>query len=254
MQAAIRSNPMCNTVLRLSGACTAVENLPVEDACIPWLPAGWSEDATCAIKNAVALALWVHDPLYRTATPAVQCAMEADETTSLLTGCDAAWRAHGGRARGWVRKHLEEELRGHAEFTWASMRTSRRRAHLLDYICVVKNIRVALWWPDHKSMTVFPVAGGVTNASIIQLNCASKRVLVGPQGHCMPSRDWPTMTSQVKGFTWTPPPTVSNSLTVPQLQDALRAADAPMPMTKGASRAALWTQLQWHRLVTALRA
>jgi hypothetical protein len=76
---------------------------------LPWLP-DFTEDTTFVISDAVSLALWIRDPLFRTATPSVRRAMEKEEAAFLLHSSEVAWKEKGGKARGWVRKHLEEDL------------------------------------------------------------------------------------------------------------------------------------------------
>lgn len=258
MQAAILANPQRGTGLGLSGASGAVATMPAEES-VPWLPAGWSEDTTLTIADAVSFALWIREPLYRTATSTVRRAMESEEASALLNASEAAWKEHNGRVRGWVRKHLEEDLRqrsGGAEpapDAWETVRTARRAALLLDYVCVMRGLRVAIWWPEHKAVSIFPAAGGVpAGTPLVQLNALTGRVMVGPQGATMVATEWPALYVRAVDMTWTPALSVASmgTMTVAQIQEALQAI-APDAERSG-GRQVLWNRLQWHRLLAAL--
>jgi hypothetical protein len=256
MQAAILANAQRGTGLGLRGASGAVAAMPAEEA-VPWLPAGWTEDTTLTIADAVSFALWIRDPLYRTATPTVRRAMESEEASALLNASEAAWKEHNGRVRGWVRKHLDEDLRQRsggvdpAPDAWEAVRTARRAALLLDYVCVMRGLRVAIWWPEHKTVSIFPAAGGVpAGTPLVQLNALSGRVLVGSQGATMVATAWPALSVQAAEFSWAPPLTVGGTMTVAQIQEALQAI-APDAERSG-GRVVLWNRLHWHRLMAAL--
>jgi hypothetical protein len=254
MQAAILTNQHRGVGLGLTGAGGAVAVMPTEDTRVLWLPAGWTEDTTLTVSDAVSFALWIREPLYRTATPSVRRAMESEEATTLLNASEAAWKEKGGRVRGWVRKHLDEDLRQRSggvdpvPDAWENVRTARRAAQLLDYVCVMRELRLALWWPEHKIVSVFPAAGGVpAGTPVVQINCLSGRVLMGPQGFTMPPTAWPALSVHAAEFTWTPPQTVGGSMTVAQILEAL-----PPDAERSGGRMVLWNRLHWHRLITAL--
>jgi hypothetical protein len=221
--------------------------MPTKEKTLSWLP-GWSEDASCTVADPVALVLWILDPLYRTATPAIRRGMEMEEAASLLHTSEASWKEKNGRVRGWVRKHLEEDLRDRAAGgepspdAWASPSTLKRAALLLDYICIMKSIRVGLWWPEQKVTTVFPMTGLDASIPIVQVNCMTGCILFGPEGFKLKAADWPTLRLSTD-IQWTPPlsaPSIG-SQTVAQIQERLAILKPGMP-NKG-SRSALWTYL-----------
>jgi len=258
MQAAILANPQRGMGLGLSGASGAVATMPAEES-VSWLPAGWSEDTTQTIADAVSFALWIREPLYRTATPAVRRAMESEEASALLNASETTWKEQNGRVRGWVRKHLEEDLRQRsggaapAPDAWEAVRTARRAALLLDYVCVMRGLRVAIWWPEHKTVSIFPAAGGVpADTPLVQLNALSGRVLMGPNGATMVATEWPALCGRAVDMTWTPALSVASmgTMTVAQIQEALQAISPDAERSGG--RQVLWNRLHWHRLLAAL--
>lgn len=264
MVAAIQANPKRDTSLGLDGAATAVAALPSDSPALEWLGGGWTEDTTLTVPDAVSFALWVRDPLYRTASVGVRRAMEAEEATALLNASETAWRDHNGRVRGWVRKHLEEDLRGRsgsadpAPDFWESVRTQRRTALLLDYVCVMRSLRIAIWWPEHKTVTVIPAANApnvLPVTPVSQLNATSGRVLLGPAGETsVPPMKWAleVLPAGVE-MSWTPPATVPamTSMTVAQIQEAIAVLDPAAEKTGG--RQLLWNRLHWLQFMAAIQ-
>ena len=266
LNSAIQSNPSRSTSLGFGSATAAVASLPMESPAVAWMGSkggGWTEDTSMTVADGISMALWIRDPLYRAATASMRRTMEAEEATALLNVSETAWREHNGRVRGWVRKHLEEDLRGRssagepAPDFWETVRTQRRAALLLDYVCVMRSLRVAIWWPDHKTVTVVPAAGGVdASAPIVQLNATSGRILLGSgsTGFTVGPMTW--CSDVLPGATdiqWTPPATVSamSSMTVAQIQEAIALLDPKAEKTGG--RAVLWNRLHWLQWIASIR-
>jgi hypothetical protein len=265
MIAAIQANASRDANLGLGGAMSAVSAMPTDTSTLTWLSGGWTEDTSLTVPDAIALSLWIRDPLYRSAVAGVRRAMEAEEATALLNASETAWRDHNGRVRGWVRKHLEEDLRGRsgsgdpAPDFWEAVRTQRRAALLMDYVCVMRSLRVAIWWSDQKSVTVVPAAAAPTitpTTPIVQLNATSGRILLGPgnTGFQVPPLTWTSsVMNGAMDFQWTPPASVPamSAMTVAQIQDAIALLDTTAVKTGG--RQALWNRLHWLQLLAALR-
>jgi hypothetical protein len=258
LSAAIQANPARAQRLGGSGAAASLAAMPADDTAVPWLT-GWSEDAASSIPDIVALVLWLRDPLYRTATQGVRRAMEKEEAAALLHDSERVWRDCNGRARGWVRKHLEEDLRSRAAGgdpapdAWERMRTTKRAALLVDYVCSSRGLRVGFWWPDQKTTTVIPWVGG-SATTVANLNCTAGRILVGPTGVSqVPAATWPELLLRTTELTWAPPacaPGPGNQ-TVAAIQTSLDALQPGLPRTGG--RAGLWNRLLWERFLRSLK-
>jgi hypothetical protein len=256
LKAAVDSNPNRQVRLRAGGAAKSVGSIPA-DAHLPWIQ-GWTEDTTFTIQDAVSFVLWIRDPLYRSAAIAVRRAMEMEEAAALLHASEAAWKEHGGRTRGWVRKHLEEDLRDRAAGAdpnpnaWETVRTVKRAAHLVDYICTVRGLHMALWWPDHKAVTVIPAAPLAGDAPVVQLNCLSARILLGPgsTGFRVRGPEWPAVLAQAPEIEWAPPASTPTPPTVLQIQERIKQVNPAAPLTGG--RTLLWNRLNWELLIAAL--
>lgn len=257
MEAAIRANPNRSTWIQGGAASASVSAIPNESA-VPWLT-GWTEDTSFTVKDPVGLSLWIRDPLYRVAAQAIRRSMEMEEASYLLHASEAAWKQHNGRVRGWIRKHLEEDLRlragggDPAPDAWETIRTTKRAALLLDYVCILRSLRVALWWPDQKSVTVVPLTGPAV--AISQLNCLSGRMMLGPAAESsVPCVDLPTLLLTATGdIAWNPPASAPSigSQTVAQLHDKIQLM-VPSPYVRTGGRNVLWNRLMWLTLVASL--
>ena len=252
MSAAVQSNPHRESSLQTD----TFASIP-DEAALSWFPRpGWTEDTTVNVTDAVSFALWIRDPLYRVAAPAIRRSMEMEEAATLLHASETAWAQYNGRARGWIRKHLEEDLRTRSGGgdpvvdAWEAIRTTKRAALLLDYVCVFRGLRVALWWPDQKSVTVVPLTSPMKTA-IHQVNCLSGRVLLGPSGEIeIPAASWPELTIGSSEIVWTPPASAPSigALTVAQISERIQALQPTGVRTGG--RTVLWNRLMWLTLVS----
>jgi hypothetical protein len=243
------------------GAAYTVAALPEPAPTLSWL-AGWTEDTTFTVSDVVSLVLWIKDPLYRVAVPSVRRVMEMEEAQALLHGSEIAWHTHGGKARSWCRKHLEEDLRQRAgggdpePDAWSVVRENKRAAQLVDYICVMHGIRLALWWPEMGTCTMIPVAGSATrhDEPVVQVNCTSGHVLLGPDSQFkIAASAWPALVEVARDITWSPAacsPSAGAS-TVADIQSRIAAVDPTAQRT--GNRVALWRQLMWLTLVSALK-
>jgi len=252
MSAAIQANPARGQRLLSKATATAAAMIPQERP-LSWLP-GWNEDSSMVVADTVSLVLWAQDPMYRGASVGVRRQLERELASGLLNASEKAWKEKSGRTRGWVRKHLEEDLRARsagadpAPDAWENARTVRRAATLIDYICVMRDLRVALWWPEHHAVTVIGVGSTVVN-----INCTSGRVMMGSQGWKVAAADWPTLVTGAVDMTWAPAasaPSMS-AMTVAQIQEALMALQPDAIKTGG--RQQLWTRYNWARLLRSLK-
>jgi hypothetical protein len=255
---AVLANPTRFTSL-IGPVSLSISSLPSHEKVLSWLGTpGWTEDTTFVISDAVSLALWIRDPLFRTATTSVRRAMEKEEAAALIHASEAAWKERDGRQRGWVRKHLEEDLRARSAGAnpspdaWETIRTVKRAAQLLDYICVMRSMRLALWWPDHKAFTV--IGAGST---LLQVNCSSSRLMLSPEGdYKMAAASWPALASRASAseMAWIVPANAPSmgSLTVAQIHEQLAALNPGLPRFTG-NRQNLWTLLQQQTIYRGMK-
>ena len=181
IEAAIKENPN-NRVAVIEGQASAAIMAVPEEVELPWLP-GWHEESSFVVSDIISLVLWITEPMYRTAAESTRRTMEREEAANLILAIEKAW-AENGKQHGWIRKHLEEDLRLRAgggdpmNNVWDSVKTVKRSAQLVDYVCMHRKIRLALWFSD--SVTSIPLTG--LESPVYQLNCVSGRLLIGPDG------------------------------------------------------------------------
>ena len=238
MEAAIAANTQKHVGIGGGAVTRSVSSLPTEVG-LSWLP-GWCED-TLTLTDGVALSLWIRDPLYRVATPSLRRSMEMEEAQYLIHQTEVM-----PKGRSWVRKHLEEDLRlracggAPAPDAWEISMKVRRAALLLDYIFTMRDLRVVLWWPNHKAVSVIPMTGSNT---VTQINCLTGRVLV-KSGSTI---SWPAwqqlMLTAADDIVWIPPASAPSggSLTVAQIQDRIKAIGGQVT----GNRQVLWNRLMW---------
>jgi hypothetical protein len=233
---AIQANPNRTTALGGGAVSASIASLPTEIS-IPWLP-GWSADSDQSL-DIVALSLWISDPLYRAATQGTKAVMEMEEAASLLHQHEKAYKEYTGHT--WVRKHLEEELRARAAGApaipdfWSSVRTTKRAASLVDYVCRVRGFRVGLLYSE-----------GVTNIPLISKEdlvlVYNNHVLVSSSGFRLSKTLWPDVTikSDLPWFIPTCVPSVGTTTTA-QILERLKALK---PGVYKGNRLTLWRLLQ----------
>ena len=226
---------------------------PTAPQTLSWLP-GWTEDTTCTVPDVVSFVLWVQDPMYRATTASGRRSMEMELASSLLLHLDANWKNKNGRVRGWVRKHIEEDLRlragGGAPLTdfWTGVREKKRTALLMDYVCIVSGLRISVWWPESTSVTMFPMTGGSGN--VAQINGDARRALVGPDSFTVPAASTAAHLMSGVDIAWAPPVSISSTQTLTELLGEL-ALYGVNTTVKGKS--SVWHALQWQRQLTSLK-
>ena len=260
IEAAIKLNPQRGVSLFGEGAASAsVAAMPSGEAKLKWLP-GWTEDDSMTVADPVSLSLWVRDPMYRAASVPIRRSMEMEEAAWLLQNSESAWKEHNGRIRGWIRKHLEEDLRSRsggcepAPDAWETIRTTKRSALLMDYICKMRDLRVALWWPEHKTVTVLP-ASGSNVTEVVQFNCLSGRIMMAAGGEFrVTGASWPALLEKVGDITWSPAASISSAgaQTVAQIQERIIALPGGAEQPKTGGRTVLWNRLQMMILKRSL--
>lgn len=247
---AIRANPTRSSAPTTLKKGTSVPALTT----LTWLP-NWSEDTTCTVPDVVSFVLWVKDPLYRATTPSSRRTMEMEEAASLLLDLDSLWKQHNGRSRGWVRKHIEEDLRLRAgggdplvDF-WTGVREKKRTALLMDYVCVVRGLRVAVWWASASKVTLYPMLGG--SGPVAQLNGEAARMLVRASGFTTTAAETPALLMSGRDISWAPPTSVSATQTMTEMTAELAQFGVSNVGGKQ-SKTTVWRALQWQRQIASL--
>jgi hypothetical protein len=114
------------------------------------------------------LAIETRDPIYAIATPQVRHSIECEEARHIEALIDTLYKSESGRSRGWTKTALEAYVLPRAAaglavgnkeaFDWSALHTDKKVAAVLDFVCVAKNIRLAVWSEGSQEITVWPAA------------------------------------------------------------------------------------------------
>ncbi len=118
------------------------------------------------------LVLGIGDIMYSRATYRTQHQIECEEAVRLETELPIVYKSQAGRSRGWTKANLEILIKprcaiggnlrdldkAKAAFHWNLVRTDKYQAAFLDFVCVVKKIRIAVWFDEEKRVVLFPAA------------------------------------------------------------------------------------------------
>jgi hypothetical protein len=91
--------------------------------------------------------------MYAIASPNVRLSLECEEARRLESLVDTLYKEESGRSRGWTKTRLVEFLvpraaaggRPRSPFDWAAIWTQKEASALLDFVCLAKGIRLAVW-------------------------------------------------------------------------------------------------------------
>jgi hypothetical protein len=116
----------------------------------------------------ISIGMAARDPMYEIATKQVKQTLEAEEAQRLEGLLDSLYKSESGRSRGWVKTHLTTFLLPRAAsgsfvsakevFSWEQVRTDKQTSAILDFVCLAKGIRIAIWYPESKETYIWPAA------------------------------------------------------------------------------------------------
>ncbi len=134
-------------VASVVGSTTTIIPPPTTKFSKPDFPRGSMDPICIGVEH--------HDPMYAIATPPVRISLECAEAQRLESMVDVLYKEQAGRSRGWTKTKLSEFLvpraaagsRLHAKsaFDWGAIWTQKEASALLDFVCLAKGIRLAVW-------------------------------------------------------------------------------------------------------------
>lgn len=116
------------------------------------------------------------EPLYNSAPRLTKHQMEITEAQRLEALMNEVYSKESGRSRGWTKTGLEQMLkarcasggdikeleRARVSFPWKLIRDDKLASAFLDFVCICKQIRVAVWDTDAKIVALYPAADPVS--------------------------------------------------------------------------------------------
>jgi len=219
VEQAIRSNPRRG--LRLE-TITNIQPVVSTTDSISWMPKGWAYAKSDFCATPISLALMATDPLYEISAINTKRSLEKEAATELALEFDSLYSKYNGRTRGWIKTTLNTELgkwaggATDAPFDWTSLLEKKKvLSALLDIVCVKYAIRIAVWWSDHKKLSVWPLQESGdeawANAPIVNvevLTSGEAHVLLNPEGDMrIKPLIWTALFKTIGEWQWTRPGT-----------------------------------------------
>jgi len=120
----------------------------------------------------IVLGIEQSDPLYDGAPFRTKHQIECEEAQRLEGLLNELYKSQGGRSRGWTKTGLESMIkprcasggdireldRAKKAFLWPLVVDDKPTSAFLDYVCVAKKIRVAVWFQETKQVILYPAA------------------------------------------------------------------------------------------------
>ena len=163
---------------------------------VNWMPKGWTYADSSFLATPISMAIMATDPLYEISSTNTRRSMEKEASTELAEQFDNMYVKHNGRGRGWVKTAMNSELTQWAAgaterpFDWTALLDKRKiLSALIDITCVKYCIRIAVWWSQHKKLSVWPLqesddvswdSAPIINVEV--LTSGEAHVLVNPEG------------------------------------------------------------------------
>jgi hypothetical protein len=116
----------------------------------------------------ISIAISERDPMYEVASNNVKISIESEEARLIEGFIDQLYKNESGRSRGWVKSQLVEfimpraatgsDLNQKQKFQWDTVFTDKKSSAILDFICLAKGIRLAVWSELNKEIGIWPAA------------------------------------------------------------------------------------------------
>lgn len=124
------------------------------------------------LVDPIVLGLEHSDPLYSMAQHHAKHQIETESALTLEKMMPDLYKSQGGRARGWTKSGLETMLRPRcasggntkeldrvkAAFIWQLAASDKATSAFLDFLCVARQIRIAIWYTEEKRIVLYPAA------------------------------------------------------------------------------------------------
>jgi hypothetical protein len=184
----------------------------------------------------VVLGIEHREVLYNNSPKASKRQIEIDEALRCESRIDELYKSQGGRSRGWTKTMLEAAIRprcasggnlhelkqAKSVFLWQMAGQDKSTSGFLDFLCVAKQIQVAIWNDDNRTITVYPAADYIGDGAISTnarpfYNVLHNGLMMKSNG--VGNGSELVMFAGNHGWTLLPPPTVIHSLEKLTLND-----------------------------------
>ena len=198
--------------------------VPVPVPAAVHVPTAHEPLTTKRMIDPIVLGIERRDPLYVSASPRTRHLMECEEAQRVEGQLNDLYSTQGGRSRGWTKVGLEGMIKprcasggDHREldsakkgFPWQLIGDDKVISAFLDFVCVSKAIRLAVWFADTKIIQVYPAAD---NLALVTTGTALPLYNVTCKGEVrIGSENCKDLYSMAEGYTIMPPLSVMKSL------------------------------------------
>ncbi len=185
------------------------------------------------------IAIETRDPMYAIANQTTKQSIESEEARRIEGLIGKLYKEESGRSRGWVKTKLEAHFMPRAAvgsrvqskdaFDWSKIWTDKEASALLDFICIAKGVRLAVWKDSEKVVGIWPAAdsANVPNPPLFH---------VSAQGVYMQNRNIQQSTYALKA-----PYSVEHALeklSIDELNNVAEKMGIPVPAGKKADKVA----------------
>jgi hypothetical protein len=160
----------------------------VQDVVIPQVSEAKTDAQRTRFVDPICLAIERTDAMYFIANRVNQQSLECEEARRLEARIGELYKEESGRSRGWVKTKLEAFFlpraavgsRVHMKeaFAWENIWTDKEASAILDFVCLAKGIRLAVWKDSEKVIGLWPAADSSKVTDSIPL------IHVGHVGKC----------------------------------------------------------------------
>lgn len=177
------------------------------------------------LLDPIALGIEHRDALYDGAPHTTRARMECEEAELMEKRLDELYKSEGGRSRGWTKTGIDRFIKPRCAsggdiraldrvkcgFAWNLLREDKPLSAFLDFLCLAKGIRVAVWFQETKHIIIYPAAdkygSSATEYPLYHMDSTGNVIHSGLHT----CADLGTY-ANVEGFTLLPPASVIHSL------------------------------------------
>lgn len=123
-------------------------------------------------NDPLVIGLELFDPLYEDSPQITKNKIEKEYAVYMESCIDKYYESESGRRRGWTKTYLNSMIvprcasganidalkKAKVEFEWSKLESDKHISGFLDFICLVKDIRIGVYDPTTTIITVYPAA------------------------------------------------------------------------------------------------
>jgi hypothetical protein len=160
----------------VASTVTTVTTIPTRVAKADIRPPLYEPKTSNTIIDPLILGVELTDPLYSMSPYNTKRDIECASARDLESRMNELYKSESGRSRGWLKGGLEQFIkprcssggnlqelhRAKSPFLWQCVADEKTVSAFLDFVCTARHIRVAVWFPDTKTVYLYPAADSLS--------------------------------------------------------------------------------------------